>query len=313
MGGLLEVGTGFHPELTGRENIYLNGGILGMGKREISRKFDEIVAFSEVEPFLDTPVKRYSSGMHVRLAFAVASHLEPEILLVDEVLAVGDTKFQKKCLGRMNTVAGHGRTVLFVSHNLGAVTGLCQTGVWLDSGSLRFQGPVREAVDLYLKDGVDRAGATIDLAITPRNFPARGLHILGVEWRSGVPLQHGEPLSVRIHFDVQSPVEDVSLGIGFSTPEGTRLLSYDTDLAAPRHALSARRELYADLHVQALPLAPGLYALDVGARSGDAYGLDYLAACALVEVCPGSTTPPMLTRFPGSGVRLPGDWSSNAF
>src|SRR5258706_10935567 len=133
---LLEVGTGFHPELTGRENIYLNGAILGMGRVEIKRKFDEIVAFSEIEKFLDTPVKRYSSGMYVRLAFAVAAHLEPELLIVDEVLAVGDAQFQKKCLGKMKDVAGRGRTVLFVSHNIGAVRTLCSTGILLKNGSL---------------------------------------------------------------------------------------------------------------------------------------------------------------------------------
>ena len=140
---LLEVGTGFHPELTGRENIYLNGAILGMRKAEIDRKFDEIVAFSEIEKFLDTPVKRYSSGMYVRLAFAVAAHLEPEILIVDEVLAVGDYAFQKKCLGKMHDVAsGDGRTILFVSHNMGALAQLCERGVLLEQGRVTMIGPV---------------------------------------------------------------------------------------------------------------------------------------------------------------------------
>jgi lipopolysaccharide transport system ATP-binding protein len=151
LGSLLEVGTGFHPELTGRENVYLNGAILGMRAREIGRKFDEIVAFSEVERFLDTPVKRYSSGMYVRLAFAVAAHLEPEILVVDEVLAVGDASFQRKCLGKMRDVAGAGRTVLFVSHNMTAVQGLCSRAVWLDGGGLAGDGPAREVVPRYLQ------------------------------------------------------------------------------------------------------------------------------------------------------------------
>lgn len=151
VGSLLEVGTGFHSELTGRENIYLNGAILGMKKAEIDRKFDEIVAFAEVEKFIDTPVKRYSSGMYVRLAFAVAAHLEPEILIVDEVLAVGDTSFQNKCLGRMGTVAREGRTVLFVSHNLGAISNLCTTGIWIDKGEVTQQGQVRPVIDAYLK------------------------------------------------------------------------------------------------------------------------------------------------------------------
>jgi lipopolysaccharide transport system ATP-binding protein len=147
---LLEVGTGFHPELSGRENIFLNGAILGMSKTEIRRKFDEIVAFSEIETFLDTPVKRYSSGMYVRLAFAVAAHLEPEVLIVDEVLAVGDAEFQKKCLGKMHDVATTGRTVLFVSHNLQAVSLLCSRGMLLRNGSLAYAGGVKDTIDLYV-------------------------------------------------------------------------------------------------------------------------------------------------------------------
>ena len=150
---LLEVGTGFHPELTGRENIFLNGAILGMSKAEIKKKFDEIVAFAEIEKFLDTPVKRYSSGMYVRLAFAVAAHLEPEILIVDEVLAVGDAQFQKKCMGKMEDVGKEGRTILFVSHNMAAVKTLCSKGIVLNKGQVVFQGGVGEAVDQYMVSG----------------------------------------------------------------------------------------------------------------------------------------------------------------
>ena len=149
---LLEVGTGFHPELTGRENVFLNGAILGMGKAEIKRKFDEIVAFSEIEKFLDTPVKRYSSGMYIRLAFAVAAHLEPDILVIGEVLAVGDAAFQKKCLGKMRDVARKGRTVLFVSHNMGAIRQLCRTGLLLESGMLIGNGRVGSVVEKYISD-----------------------------------------------------------------------------------------------------------------------------------------------------------------
>src|SRR4030042_2188235 len=152
---LLEVGTGFHPELTGRENIFLNGAILGMSRSEIKRKFDEIVDFAEVERFLDTPVKRYSSGMYVRLAFAVAAHLEPEILIVDEVLAVGDAQFQKKCLGKMEEVGKEGRTVLFVSHNMAAISQLCNTGLVLTSGRITYQGDVLEGINKYMMTGSD--------------------------------------------------------------------------------------------------------------------------------------------------------------
>lgn len=153
---LLEVGTGFHPELSGRENIYLNGAILGMRKAEIKQKFDEIVAFAEVEKFLDTPVKRYSSGMYVRLAFAVAAHLEPEILIVDEVLAVGDAQFQKKCLGKMEEVGNEGRTVLFVSHNMGMISNLCQKGILLDAGKISLYGHTSDAIYLYYKNLNDK-------------------------------------------------------------------------------------------------------------------------------------------------------------
>lgn len=154
IGSLLEVGTGFHPELTGRENVYLNGAILGMKKAEVASKFDEIVAFSGVEKFIDTPVKRYSSGMYVRLAFAVAAHLDPDILIVDEVLAVGDAEFQKKCLGKMEDVAGEGRTVLFVSHNMQAIQNLCSRTLVMETGDLRFVGPTTDAVSLYLQNSL---------------------------------------------------------------------------------------------------------------------------------------------------------------
>ena len=154
MGSLLEVGTGFHPELTGRENIYLNGAILGMKRVEIRRKFDEIVAFAEIERFIDTPVKHYSSGMYMRLAFAVAAHLEPEILLVDEVLAVGDARFQKKCLNKMQDVGQQGRTVLFVSHNMPAITRLCERAILLDGGRVLQDGPSHRVVSTYLNSEV---------------------------------------------------------------------------------------------------------------------------------------------------------------
>jgi lipopolysaccharide transport system ATP-binding protein len=162
VGSLLEVGTGFHPELTGRENIYLNAAILGMSRKEIERKFDEIVDFAGVHKFIDTPVKRYSSGMYVRLAFAVAAHLEPEILVVDEVLAVGDATFQKKCLGKMNAIAKGGRTVLFVSHNMPAVSSLCDRAVWLDGGRMREEGPTANVISSYLHSSFNKQVANLE-------------------------------------------------------------------------------------------------------------------------------------------------------
>ena len=170
---LLEVGTGFHPELTGRENVFLNGTMMGMSKVEVAQKFDEIVAFSGVEKFLDTPVKRYSSGMYVRLAFAVAAHLEPEILLVDEVLAVGDIAFQKKCLGKMETVTQEGRTVLFVSHNVAAISRLCDRTVWLDQGELKFLGVTEESVRGYLGGLAMTVESDVDLRTHPNRDPGR--------------------------------------------------------------------------------------------------------------------------------------------
>jgi lipopolysaccharide transport system ATP-binding protein len=172
---LLEVGTGFHPELTGRENIYLNGAILGMKRAEINRKFDEIVAFAEIEKFIDTPVKHYSSGMYVRLAFAVAAHLEPDILLVDEVLAVGDASFQKKCLNKMQSAGEGGRTVLFVSHNMSAITRLCNRAILLDEGRIVQDGSTHDAVSTYLQSGVGTTAAREwpDISRAPGNEVAR--------------------------------------------------------------------------------------------------------------------------------------------
>jgi len=194
VGALLEVGTGFHPELTGRENILLNGAILGMSRGEVRAKLDEIVAFSEVERFLDTPVKRYSSGMQMRLAFSVAAHLEPEILIVDEVLAVGDVSFQRKCLGRMSAVAGEGRTVLFVSHNLAAVETLCERAIWLEGGRVRADGRAAPIVATYLQ-GAGRVSAARewpDIAAAPGNDAVR-LRAARARPADGPP---GGPLSI---------------------------------------------------------------------------------------------------------------------
>ena len=201
---LLEVGTGFHPELTGRENIYLNGAILGMTRAEIRRKFDEIVAFAEIEKFLDTPVKRYSSGMYVRLAFAVAAHLEPEILIVDEVLAVGDAEFQKKCLGKMSEVAGGGRTVLFVSHNMAAVGTLAGRALLLDSGAVAVNGSLSEALSRYLSDGA--SGKTYR---RPAGNICEAPHISRVEVLTSElngTHRYGQPLELRFWIRAPRPI-----------------------------------------------------------------------------------------------------------
>ena len=209
---LLEVGTGFHPELSGRENIYLNGAILGMGRREIDRKFDEIVAFSEVEKFLDTPVKRYSSGMYVRLAFAVAAHLEPEILIVDEVLAVGDAQFQKKCLGKMQDIStGQGRTILFVSHNTGAIRSICDRCLLLERGGVRAVGPTDAVIPLYF--GLDK-----QMEVQGFRIKATPLHASG-EWISGSSMR------VEVAWDKYRYAPGWHADIACYTMEGTKLFA----------------------------------------------------------------------------------------
>jgi len=203
IGSLLEVGTGFHPELSGRENIYLNGAIIGMKKEEIRRQFDAIVEFSGVGQFLDTPVKRYSSGMYVRLAFAVAAHLEPEILLLDEVLAVGDSAFQKKCLGKIDEVAKGGRTVIFISHNMTAVNSLCQRVIWIDGGKIVADGPSAQVVSQYLASSVKDLAATEEVweevAEAPGSDDVR-LHRVRVRRQDGHP---SEPISMQTPFQVE--------------------------------------------------------------------------------------------------------------
>ncbi|UNC93640.1 ABC transporter ATP-binding protein [Candidatus Contubernalis alkaliaceticus] len=216
---LLEVGTGFHPELTGRENIYLNGAILGMHKSEISNKFDEIVEFAQVEQFLDTPVKRYSSGMHVRLAFSVASHLEPEILIVDEVLAVGDAQFQKKCLGKMEDVGKEGRTVLFVSHNMSLIKQLCSRAVLLEKGKVKGIGDTESTVLSYLSDYVSH-GAVVDMTQFQNTFGSE-IEVESIEILNPVEnffaVWWDEPVKLRINFKSHKKLSNVSVSFGFLT------------------------------------------------------------------------------------------------
>jgi ABC-type polysaccharide/polyol phosphate transport system ATPase subunit len=224
VGSLLEVGTGFHPELTGRENVYLNGAILGMRREAIERSFDEIVDFAGVERFLDTPVKRYSSGMYLRLAFSVAAHLDADILLVDEVLAVGDAEFQRKCLGRMATVEREGRTVVFVSHNLDAIVRLCPQCIWLERGSVEATGPAGEVVDRYLSAGVQRLDhQTFEVAADARV----GVRSIGVVNRLGEPtsvLRRDEPFTVEVSFVVNSKVPDLNMVVVLQTLRGLTVL-----------------------------------------------------------------------------------------
>ncbi|TVR78972.1 MAG: ABC transporter ATP-binding protein [Rhodospirillales bacterium] len=231
---LLEVGTGFHPELTGRENVYMNGTILGMKKAEIDRKFDEIVDFSGVERFLDTPVKRYSSGMKVRLAFAVAAHLEPEVLIVDEVLAVGDAEFQKKCLGKMQDVAGSGRTVLFVSHNMGAVQNLCPRAIALRNGEMVDDGPAGEVVRRYLNSLVQNSADAFSLENPDRRW-AGGLRLVSgcVLDKRGNPTESilsGEPIALRFAYECDRELDDLCLKFTVYDQSGIAVTHIRTDL-----------------------------------------------------------------------------------
>ena len=267
IGSLLEVGTGFHPELTGRENIYLNGNILGMKNAEVRRKFDEIVAFSEVEQFLDTPVKRYSSGMHVRLAFAVAAHLDPEILLIDEVLAVGDAAFQRKCLGKMSDIANDGRTILFVSHNMAAVANLCTRAILLQKGRLLMEGTPDDVIRTYLAQGESGGCWHVDTNKLGGDGPVRIDHIevLDAHDQTLQDLPVGGSLKLRLHYSVADgkTMPSVRLGIRVKSQMGMEVLRLSNDPTSgfPLHNLSGRGTL--DVVLPILPLLAGDYWVDI--------------------------------------------------
>jgi len=263
---LLEVGTGFHPELSGRENIFLNGAILGMRRAEIARKFDEIVAFAETEKFIDTPVKRYSSGMLVRLAFAVAAHLEPEILLVDEVLAVGDVSFQKKCLGKMNDVASKGRTVLFVSHNTAAVQKLCQRAVWLESGSVKEDAATSAVLENYLHEMQDNFGS--DLASRNGDFVITKARTLGENGRESQDFLTGENLRVELDYKCGPNFPGAYVYVGVANRE-TVLFAANMCLDGCQIPAGEERGKLS-VTFKELPLAPHQrYYIKVGGRAYD--------------------------------------------
>jgi len=267
VGSLLEVGTGFHPELTGRENIYLNGAVLGMTRPEIKAKFDEIVAFAEVEQFLDTPVKRYSSGMQTRLGFAVAAHLEPEILIVDEVLAVGDAAFQKKCLGKMDDVAKSGRTVLFVSHNLGAVTQLCTTTLLLQAGLATESGETKTLVANYLQGGAEMArevtwqSGKANYGVTEFAFTHACLHDAAGVVKGGVDI--GSGLQLRLRFTVNDALPYAWIGFRIHDATGaviSELFMHDQGFLAGRVEPGAYNAV---CRLDQLTLMPGEYTISL--------------------------------------------------
>jgi lipopolysaccharide transport system ATP-binding protein len=286
VGSLLEVGTGFHPELTGRENIFLNGSILGMRRSEIRTRFDEIVEFAEIERFLDTPVKRYSSGMSVRLAFAVAAHLEPEILLVDEVLAVGDASFQRKSLAKMNEVAKEGRTVIFVSHNLAIIQALCERVVLLEHGRARADGPVRSTIDAYLRE-LERAASDDLLERTDREgrgYEESMVQRLEIRERQGGNADvvvGGRPATIAVHVTKVLPAMECRLTIVNSL--GHPVMTLDSEISSERDLRDGGLGPRIECELDAVPLLPGRYRIDVLLK-GNSHIQDGLQAAGFFDV-----------------------------
>jgi homopolymeric O-antigen transport system ATP-binding protein len=272
LSSLLEVGTGFHPDLTGRENIFLNGAILGMRKVEIAAKFDEIVAFAELNDFLDTPVKRYSSGMYVRLAFAVAASLNPEILVVDEVLAVGDLAFQKKCLGRMSAIGKGGRTVLFVSHNMAAVENMCKRCIWISQGKIAQDGDAKDVIRAYLESFKTTEHQARDLSAVRDRQGNGAVRFLAMEFldTDGNELRvvrSGDALRVRLHYDCHRDIQHLYFGFRICTNLGVLLTDANTWSTRQTILLAPKGPGYIDLQIDFLHLMPGTYTVGTWAAS----------------------------------------------
>jgi lipopolysaccharide transport system ATP-binding protein len=291
LGSLLEVGTGFHPELTGRENIFLNGAMLGMARAQVRKKFDEIVDFAGVAKFLDTPVKRYSSGMQVRLAFAVAAHLDPAVLILDEVLAVGDAAFQKKCLSKMEEVAqGEGRTVLFVSHNLGAVSRLCSRVLVLDHGQLVFDGPTQEGIAVY-SGLAPTTGTVMDLSVLPRTQPVRaGVRLTAISFagsnvaQTAWMIDYGAELEVQITIRTLAAVSQIEPGVAIHSSKGFEIASWTSAVTGGMVPVQPGITVWA-LRWRNLRLVPGVYHISLGMRSEHGFE-DYLSEVVRFEVMP---------------------------
>jgi lipopolysaccharide transport system ATP-binding protein len=305
VGSLLEVGTGFHPELTGRDNIFLNGAILGMRRAEIVSKFDEIVDFSGVEKFVDTPVKRYSSGMYVRLAFAVAAHLQPEIMLIDEVLAVGDAEFQKKCLGKMGDVARAGRTIIFISHNLTVIEALCNRCLLMRGGTIVASGASSEVISGYLASMVQRKSGAVSLLNHPgrtgssdRSMTSVTLATDGIEPASTVRM--GGTLEVKVSFDSRRPVLPV-FGIIIKSASGVSILSFNNKFIGGYHFEKRVVSGTISCIVNDLPLLPGEYALDLYFGDGP-FDIDIVCDAISIEVLPADVFGTGHLPAPGTGV-----------
>jgi lipopolysaccharide transport system ATP-binding protein len=309
VGSLLEVGTGFHPELTGRENIFLNGAILGMRKSEIELKFDEIVDFAEIGKFIDTPVKHYSSGMYVRLAFSVAAHLEPEILLVDEVLAVGDIAFQKKCLGKMGDVAQQGRTVLFVSHNMGLMQTLCERGIFLKDGVIAADGDIGSTVDAYL-ESLEVVEATSLAERTDRQ--GRGLvrlvdmEILDGNHEPTMTLTSGRPVRFVFHFS--DLMTNLSCVFTIFNQLGQRIVAFKSDAPGDEDHYDPHMGKTFVCELDELWLLPGHYRINVLIRGGNEWQ-DFLEAAGSFDVQPGQIRGRLSKPFREISVSMPHRWT----
>ena len=278
---LLEVGTGFHPELTGRENIFLNGAILGMTKAEIRTKLDEIVAFAESIRYIDTPVKRYSSGMYVRLAFAVAAHLEPEILIVDEVLAVGDAQFQKKCLGKMGDVAHEGRTVLFVSHNMNAITALCSKVIVLKQGRVIFNGKAEESLHYY--GASSSVSGSIDLASKKPGAYLQSLNIIQNGKSSSGILKADDKVDLVFSLKTSKPLSKTKLAVAFTNMRGGRVFAVGSWLGSSQMPV-LRQDTTVTIRFQMPPIIPSRYTLDIGFCDTEAGVDEQFYSAGAVEV-----------------------------
>ncbi len=297
IGSLLEVGTGFHGELTGRENIYLNGAILGMKRWEIENKFDEIVAFSEIDKFVDTPVKRYSSGMYVRLAFAVAAHLEPEILIVDEVLAVGDAAFQKKCLGKMSAVAKDGRTILFVSHSMPTIQAICDRILWIEEGALKQDGHSDAIVSRYLKSGLDSVMAESERAEADLTQFSRRAYsqekalrrawVLDGNGAKNNSILMGDSLRICYEFHCSRPIRNPIFGFAIEDEYHRRILTLDNYIAAnPSNVLARADSGVACLNVPTVPLLPGKYFITLSLVENQREWIDRAERALVLHVQP---------------------------
>ncbi|MNF85301.1 Teichoic acids export ATP-binding protein TagH [compost metagenome] len=312
---MLEVGTGFHPDMTGRENIYLNGAILGMRKQEITRKLDEIIAFSGVERYIDTPVKRYSSGMYVRLAFAVAAHLESEILIVDEVLAVGDAEFQKKCLGKMNDVSkGEGRTVLFVSHNMASIQNLCNHGIYMKNGTIDYEGEIQQTIEQYLL-GNSIVGSSKNLIKKYKSpyfsqVSSVSLHDIDTDIER-TSFKMGNDIKVRIELNIIELFDNLSVNVRMNDVYGNGIAGWRMKEQGIQFNVKEKTKTMVDLIIQKLNVFDGVYNFSISLTNGNEV-IDFIDNIINFEIIPAENE--MFGKVVSKSYNLiytPNEWKIN--